>query len=209
MGDVGPYANAAAWGSAPPGRGVRCPLVWLSLPVSSLPLDPLSHLPTRTFPTVPAFPLPSRAELPPLNTPLLPQEPLPHVSRHPFPKFLLPWGCFTPRKLPWLQLCRAPGLGSGAEAMARRCDLALRPPASVPGCPPALSPGCVVPSWSLLPASAPVSLLPVTPPLQTALSVRQQLAGRDVMCIAQEMLGPHPQFGGRNWRGLKLASSGV
>lgn len=163
-----------------------------------------SHLPYS--PSVPTA-LQSRASSP--NHRILPQEPLPHVFCHPFPKFLLPWGCFTPRKLPWPQLCGAPGLGSGAEAMARRCDLALRPPASVPGCPPALSPGCVVPSWSLLPASAPASLLPVTPPLQTALGVRQQPAGRDVMCIAQEMLGPHPQFGGRNWRGLKLASSGV
>lgn len=134
-------------GSSGSGRMVSACL-WLSLPVCLLPLDPLSRLPRHTFPTLPAFLLPSRAELPPLNTPLLPQEPLPHVSYCPFPKFLLPWGCFTLGKLPGptAELCRAPGLGSGAEVMARGCDLALRPPASIPGCTPVLSPGHPAPS---------------------------------------------------------------
>lgn len=159
-------------------------------------------------PSVPAA-LQSRAFSPELL--LLHQEHLPHVSYHPFPKFLLLRGCFTPGKLPGpaAKLCGAPGLGSGAEAMARGCDLALRPPASVPGCPPALSPGHIVPSWSLLPASALACLLPITPPSWAAFGVGQPPAGRDVVCIAHEMLGPRPQFGGRNWRGLKLATSGV
>lgn len=66
-----------------------------------------------------------------------------------------------------------------------------------------------MPSWSLLPVSALACLLPIMPPSQAAFGVRQQPAGRDVVRVAHEMLGPCPQFGGRNWRGLKLASSGV
>lgn len=161
-----------------------------------------SHLPYS--PSVPAA-LQSRASSP--KHPLLPQEPIPQVSYHPIPKFLLPWGCFTRGKLPGsaAELRGAPGLGSGAQMMAWGCDLAPRPPAGVPGCTPALSPGRLAPGWSLLPASAPASLFPITPPSRAALGVRQQPAGRDTVCIPWEMLGPRPQFGGGELEGVEIS----
>lgn len=128
-------------------RHVVSPHLCLSLPVRSLSLSFLisssAFLPSPQ-PCIPTG-LRSRAASPEHS--LLPWNPLPHISYHFFPTLLLPRGCFAPGKLL--------GLALGLRRWHRAVTW-------LQGCQPAYSwmHASIVPSWSVVPASALAYLLP-------------------------------------------------